>query len=132
MSPPTTADSNHRHPTPTMYEDEARRVGQALARMPRPLLDFGDVIKGLKIGKVYSRTGWNRENQFIFRVAGSRFRVSRPPLTEHFPDGTCVNYASHIDIKTPSGAISVWNPSQRDMEADDWYEVVGALKGSAS
>jgi hypothetical protein len=112
-----------------MYEQDAK----AAAEFPKPeLCDFGEVIKGLKAGKAYARLGWNRQGQFIFRVPGSKFTVSREPLLSQLGEGTPVNYRSHIDIKTIDGSISVWNPSQRDMEAEDWFEVVGALKGQAA
>jgi hypothetical protein len=116
--------------TPTLYEHDARvrAANDAEGNDTFTLIDFGDVIRGLKQRRAFGRLGWNRPKQFIFLVQGSQFKVSRDPLLSLLPEGELVDYEAHIDIRTPNGKISVWNPSIRDLIAEDWFEVRGALK----
>lgn len=67
-----------------------------------------------------ARTGWNGNGMFIFLVPGSTFKVSRPPLLGIYPEGTEINYRSHIDMKTADGSIVPWVASQTDVLAEDW------------
>jgi hypothetical protein len=57
---------------------------------------------------------------FLFLVPGSTFKVSRPPLLGIYPEGTEINYRSHIDMKTVDGSIVPWVASQTDILAEDW------------
>lgn len=61
---------------------------------------------------------------FIFFVPGSTFEVNRPPLLGIYPEGTKINYHSHVDMKTADGTIVPWVCSQTDMMADDWELVL--------
>lgn len=93
--------------------------GTKLARR----LTFGEVIEGLKIGRRYTRSGWNGKDMFIFLVPGSVFKVNREPLLSIMGAGTEVAYHPHIDMKLVSGTIVPWTASQMDMLATDWMEV---------
>ena len=61
---------------------------------------------------------------FIFLVPGSTFVVNRKPLLGIFPEGTMIDYHSHIDMKTVDGTIIPWLASQTDVLAEDWEEVI--------
>lgn len=86
-------------------------------------LSFGLAIEALKLGQRVARTGWNGKGMFLFLVAGSRFKVNRPPLLGIYPEGTEIDYHAHIDMKTAQGYVVPWLASQADMLADDWQIV---------
>ncbi len=86
-------------------------------------MDFGSVIKLLNCGHKCARTGWNGKGMFIFLVDGSTFGVSRPPLDKFYKPGTEINYRAHIDMSHANGDIGVWNPTNNDILAEDWFIV---------
>ena len=83
-------------------------------------MTFGMAIEMLKKGFKVARKGWNGKGMFLFLVHGSTFKVSRPPLLGIYEEGTEINYHSHIDMKTATGEIVPWVPSQTDVLAEDW------------
>lgn len=85
-------------------------------------LDFGAVVRGLKQGKRFARSGWNGKGMFIFLVPGSTFTVNREPLLSILGEGTQVDYHGHVDMRTATGQIVPWLCSQTDMLAEDWAE----------
>lgn len=87
-------------------------------------LDFGEAIKALKAGKKVQRKGWNGKGMFLFLVAGSTFKVDRPPLMGIYPEGTEVQYCPHIDMKTADDKVVPWLASQTDVLAEDWEIVL--------
>ena len=60
---------------------------------------------------------------FLYLVAGSHFKVNRPPLSDLYDEGTEVDYHAHIDMKMAQGYMVPWVASQADLLAEDW-EVV--------
>ncbi len=82
--------------------------------------EFGWALEELKRGKRVCRNGWNGKGMFLFLVPGSTFQVNRPPLLGIYPEGTEVNYHSHVDMKTAQGDVVPWLCSQTDMLATDW------------
>lgn len=86
-------------------------------------LNFGLAVEALKLGKKVARAGWNGKGMFLFLVPGSTFQVNRPPLLGIYPEGTVVNYCSHIDMKTADEKVVPWLASQTDVLADDWQIV---------
>jgi hypothetical protein len=87
------------------------------------MLDIGQAVEQLRIGKKLRRTGWNGVGMFVFLVPGSGFTVNRRPLLGIYPEGTVINYQSHVDMRTANGTIVPWVCSQSDLLAGDW-EVV--------
>ncbi|HPQ97869.1 MAG TPA: DUF2829 domain-containing protein [Thiolinea sp.] len=83
-------------------------------------MDFGKALEALKAGKKVERNGWNGKGMFLFLVPGSTFRVNRAPLLGIYPEGTEINYHSHVDMKTAQGDVVPWLCSQTDMLAEDW------------
>lgn len=88
-------------------------------------MNFTQVIKALNEGKVVTRKGWHNPEMFIFLVPGSTFTVNRAPLLGIFPEGTVVNYRSHIDMYDAEGMVGPWVGGQVDMISDDWEIVSG-------
>jgi len=86
-------------------------------------MDFGQAIVLLKEGKKVCRENWNGKGMFLFLVPGSTFTVNRPPLLGIYPEGTNINYRSHIDMKTVDEEIVPWVASQSDVLSEDWMEV---------
>ena len=84
------------------------------------LLNFSEALIALKAGKRVARAGWNGKGMFLFLVAGSTFKVNRPPLLGIYEEGTEINYHAHIDMKTADGQVVPWLASQTDVLADDW------------
>ena len=82
-------------------------------------MTFGDALESLKLGMKVSRVWWPNEYDFIFLVPGSTFKTNHPPLLGIYPEGTQVNYRSHIDICTNKGIVP-WVCTQDDLLADDW------------
>jgi len=87
-------------------------------------LTFSQALNHLKNGIKMQRTGWNGKGMFVFLVPGSTFTVNRPPLLGIYPEGTVVNYLSHIDMRTATGEIVPWLASQTDILAEDWQTAV--------
>lgn len=90
------------------------------AYQPLYALSFGHAVVALKAGHRVARRGWNGKGMFLFLVPGSTFKVNRPPLLGIYPEGTEINYHSHIDMKTADGKVVPWLASQTDVLADDW------------
>lgn len=88
-------------------------------------LTFSFAFEALKKGVKIKRKGWNGKDMFLFFVAGSTFKVNRPPLLGIYPEGTEINYHAHIDIKTADNMIVPWVASQTDILAEDWQLVDG-------
>lgn len=84
---------------------------------------FGGALNELKRGNKVAREGWNGKGMFLFLVPGSIFTVNRPPLLGIYPEGTEINYHSHVDMKTADNKIVPWFCSQTDMLAEDWVIV---------
>ena len=86
-------------------------------------MNFGDALAQIKTGHRVGREGWNGKGMFLFLVPGSTFAVNRPPLLGIYPEGTSIDYRSHIDMKTAQGDVVPWVASQTDLLADDWATV---------
>lgn len=84
---------------------------------------FSEALDCLKSGEKVCRKGWNGKNMFVFLVPGSTFKVNRKPLLGIYPEGTTINYHSHIDMRTATGEIVPWLASQTDVLAEDWMIV---------
>ena len=87
---------------------------------PAITLDFSYALFALKKGRRVCREGWNGKDQFLFVVPGSTFKVNRHPLLGIYPEGTEINYHSHIDMRTSNGIIVPWTASQSDLLGADW------------
>lgn len=86
-------------------------------------MNFSAALEQIKQGRRLARAGWNGKDMFVFLVAGSTFRVNRPPLLGIYPEGTEITYHAHIDMKTAQGYVVPWLASQADLLAADWVVV---------
>ena len=81
--------------------------------------NIGWAVEQRRQGKRVARSGWNGKQMFVFLVPGSVFQVNRPPLLGIYPEGTTIDYQSHVDMKTANGTIVPWLCSQSDLLATD-------------
>ena len=89
----------------------------------KPPHDIGWAVKQMYNGSKVRRSGWNGKDMFLFLVPESTFEVNRAPLLGIYPEGTKIDYHSHVDMKTAQGYVVPWLCSQADLLAIDW-EVV--------
>jgi Protein of unknown function (DUF2829) len=83
-------------------------------------MDFGQALNAVKAGSRITRTGWNGAEMFVYLVPGSHFEVNRPPLLGIYPEGTGIDYRSHLDLRTADGSCVPWVATQTDLLAEDW------------
>lgn len=81
---------------------------------------IGWAIKEMRNGARVARAGWNGKGMFLFLVPGSTFNVNRAPLLGIYPEGTEIQYQTHVDMKTAQGTVVPWLASQTDLLATDW------------
>lgn len=97
--------------------NEERASGYPIQSAENTLLDFGDVIAGLQIGKKYMRFGWNGKGIYI--------ELQRPDehskMTQPYIYIVTTNLQTENE-KAPKGIVP-WLASQTDMLANDWVEV---------
>jgi hypothetical protein len=86
------------------------------------MTDFSVALEGIRKGGKYARL--SKPDEVVYLVMGSRFTVNRPPLNAMYAQGTVINYRPHIDIKLADGTCGVWTPSNEDILAGDWIEIV--------
>jgi len=98
---------------------------EAVEVSEKAMFGFEIAIAILKDGGRVARKNWNGQKMFIFLVNGSTFKVNREPLISIYPEGTEINYQSHIDMKTVDGSIVPWVASQTDLLANDYVIVQG-------
>jgi len=86
-------------------------------------MNFSQALSCLKKGQLLQREGWNGKGMFIFKVNGSTFDTTRPPLSDIFGEDSEITYSPHADMKTEDGTITPWLCSQADLFAEDWQTV---------
>jgi len=80
------------------------------------LMDFGDAIRNLKLGKRMAREGWNGKGMWICLIhAGNASHLG-------FDMQRCLGMKT-VDYKMQPG----WLASQADMLAEDWMVVTEQL-----
>lgn len=76
--------------------------------------NFGEMIAGLKEGKVYRRAGWNGKGIYIaLQTPDSKSKMTQPYI---YINTTCLETTNPA---APKGRVP-WLASQTDMLADDW------------
>ena len=74
------------------------------------MMNFGDALSELKLGKRVAREGWNGKNMFIILHQGfSSFNDTNLEMMPFFA------------IKTVGGYFNTWVPSVSDLLANDWF-----------
>ena len=92
------------------------------AYRPINAMTFGLAIEALKMGKKVRRASWEHRD-FFYLVPGSSFTVNRAPLLGVYPEGTEIDYQSHIDQRKHDGTCGVADINQADILAEDWQVV---------
>lgn len=82
-------------------------------------MGFPEALNYLLQGRTLTRLAWEKMGAVIFVVPGSQFEVNRAPLNTMRPEGTKVNYHSHIDMII-GDFVTPWTPQYMDMFATDW------------
>lgn len=86
-------------------------------------MNFSAALNNVKAGLKLYRTAWS-QGKFIYLVHGSEFEVNRPPLNAMFSIGTKIKYRPHLDCCQQDGTCGTWTPSDEDLLAEDWANVV--------
>lgn len=77
------------------------------------LLNFSEVLKGLKLGKTYARSGWNGKGLSVKLETGLEDCFNGYNFNPFF-----------IIINKESTFVNTWIPSISDLLAEDWYEII--------
>ncbi len=102
---------------PVDNDEEINVPERPAPEMPR-ILDFADVIRGLKNGKRFARTGWNGQGMFIEMQkpdSGSKMTLPYAFLVYTKPDNR-----GGLNI----AGVVPWLASQTDMFSNDWTEII--------
>lgn len=93
------------------------------------MMDFGDALRALKVGKRIARAGWNGKDMWLAlsgplegrRIPAESFWSKRnAEYAAQTIDGSA-NVLPCITMKTADGSILMgWLASQTDMLAEDW------------
>lgn len=89
----------------------------------KEILNFGAALEALKQGKKVARHGWNGKGMYLYYVSEGRYPVKMDIAKEIADKEGMVSYGAYIAIKSVSGVVYIWNPSQQDLFADDWVIV---------
>ena len=82
------------------------------------MLNFGQALEQLKLGKMVTRNGWNGEEMFIYKVTK---KLPFPPLEESIMwKEDAFESSEFIIMKTADKKLVPWLASQTDILAEDW------------
>lgn len=101
-----------------LSEDVAERNSILL----RGVGSFSEALEAVKLGQRLCRSGWNGKGMFIFMLIHHAWRIDED-AEEYFglnPDGRASNRSTFIAMKTASGDVVPWMPSQADLFMNDW------------
>jgi Protein of unknown function (DUF2829) len=95
-------------------------------RIKEMVMDFGDAIRNLKLGKRVQRAGWNGKDMWLaYQKAypdGIPINANTSEATG-LPQGTVCRFLPYITMKTVDGSFVPWLASQTDVLAEDWKVV---------
>jgi len=81
-------------------------------------MDFGEMLKGLKLGNYLARRGWNGKGMYLFLVELYTMPAGCELLPGEPEEG--FELAPFIAMKTADGKVVPWLASQTDVLAEDW------------
>ena len=86
-------------------------------------MNFGQAIEAVKLGKRVHRAGWNGKGMYLIKIQGSNDIASLHGygFGEYLGEPT---FTDTIYLKNAQNHLVAWNPSQTDMLAEDWEEVL--------
>lgn len=112
--------------------DAPIRHGEERPQQPRteiqPLMDFGNALSQLKLGKKISRRGWNGKGMYLWLKPAITIKSEwcKDSMLKEIVDanGGETETLGTICMKTADNKILTgWLANQSDMLADDWYIV---------
>ena len=86
-------------------------------------MNFGDALNALKEGKKVARQGWNGKGMFLYYVSEGAYTAKTAIAEEIADESGLVAYGAYVAIKSVSGVVYIWNPSQQDLFAEDWVVI---------
>lgn len=84
-------------------------------------MDFGSMLRLLKEGGRFTRTGWNGAGQYIYFVPAATYPAVTDAAKVEFADG--VPYRAYIALRTADAHVIPWLASQTDLLSADWQQV---------
>lgn len=78
-------------------------------------MDYSEMLETLKMFQKMQRAGWNGKDQFIFLMPGDALKAT---VNHYLQENMSVT--DSIWIKTASGTLGPYTPSNCDMMAEDW------------
>lgn len=96
--------------------------GILCAQLMGGVMNFGEALESLKLGKKVARDGWNGKGMWLILVNGSP-NIKPVAGTPYSKAGIVeeVNIDAHIDMFTAQKSMQPgWLASQSDMLAEDW------------
>lgn len=82
--------------------------------------NFSRMLELLKEGKPLCREGWNGKGMYIYYVPAARYKAMTDVAKRDFGEDAMIQYEAYIAMKNAQGTVSIWNPSQVDLFAEDW------------
>jgi len=92
-------------------------------RHKETVMNFGQAIEAVKLGKRVHRAGWNGRGMFVYYVPAARCPAQTGVTKEFFGESAMVPYAAYLAIKNVNDTVSTWVPSINDVLAEDWQVV---------
>lgn len=84
-------------------------------------LTFSDALVAIKEGRNVKRSGWNGDNQFVYKLPGSQIqKAAGYGFGEYINEPT---FRDMLIIHTTQGNLNSWVPSVGDLFAEDWVIV---------
>lgn len=112
------------------YKDKKRRAKQHDAfRLDKnneeAIMNFGEAIKALKLGKRVARKGWNGKGIFIKLKKGEPLNTPNNRFNEVMTHDFIYIDTTGLRTNNPNAPMDrvPWLASQTDMLADDWVVV---------
>ncbi|MGJ3872709.1 DUF2829 domain-containing protein [Lactiplantibacillus plantarum] len=112
------------------YKDKKRRAKQHGAfRLDKnneeAIMNFGETIKALKLGKRVARKGWNGKGIFIKLKKGEPLNTPNNRFNEVMTHDFIYIDTTGLRTNNPNAPMDrvPWLASQTDMLADDWVVV---------
>ena len=84
-------------------------------------LKYGQANEHIIIGYKVAREGWNGKDMYVYR---GKIKLPYPPLKddEGWKEGA-FEPSKFFILKTADNKLIPWNPSQSDIQAEDWVIV---------
>ena len=93
------------------------------------LINFGEAIEAVKLGKMITRLGWNGSGMFVFRQVPAQVPAEFIPKMSSLPEtvkaeflerGKDISYSNQFALVKPDNVINSWAPSVSDTLSEDW------------